>query len=233
MLPLKARLLSFALLAMACWRPPSPSLAAEPASEKRSGRDWWSLQPIRRPGLPQPRDADWRANPIDAFIKARLEENKLEPNPEAERRTFIRRVTFDLTGLPPTPAEIEEFLRDSAVNPRTADEKLADRLLASTAYGERWGRHWLDVVRFAESHGYEMNTLRSNAWLYRDYVIRAFNRDTPFPRFVLEQLAGDTLADADATSQAATGFLVAGPHDLVGNARRKPSSRCAPTISST
>src|SRR5207253_7097797 len=129
---------------------------------------------------------------------------------EADRCTYIRRVTVDLTGLLPTPEEVSAFERDSSP---LAYEKLVDRLLASPAFGERWARHWLDVVRFAESHGYEMNTLRPNAWPYRDYVIRAFNEDRPFARFVKDQLAGDS-AGGDGT---ATGFLVAGPHDLVGN----------------
>lgn len=195
-----------------------PLRSAEPANSKRAGPDWWSLQPIVRPVPPKVADADWRANPIDAFVKFRLDDKNLAPNPEADARIYIRRVTLDLTGLLPTIEEMEEFQKDFAANPQAAREKLVDRLLASTAYGERWGRHWLDVVRFAESHGYEMNTLRPSAWMYRDYVIRAFNRDTPFFQFILEQLAADTIPDADTTTQAATGFLVAGPHDLVGNA---------------
>jgi hypothetical protein len=181
----------------------------------RAGPDWWSLQPIRRPAPPAVKDKDWVRNPIDAFILAKLEEKNLSPAPEADRRTLCRRVTFDLTGLPPTPEEIDAFIQDDAPD---AYEKLVDRLLASPAYGERWGRHWLDVARFAESHGYEMNTLRPNAWPYRDYVIQAFNEDRPFPRFVREQMAGDVVGKGDFLTEAATGFLVGGPHDLVGNA---------------
>src|SRR5439155_4747246 len=124
----------------------------------------------------------------------------------------------DLTGLPPTPEEVDAFVNDRSPD---AYEKLVDRLLASPAYGERWGRHWLDVVRFAESHGYEMNTLRPNAWPYRDYVIAAFNEDRPFPQFVREQLAGDVTVKDNPLKSAATGFLVAGPHDLVGNATKE------------
>ena len=143
----------------------------------------------------------------------------LKPSPEADRATLIRRVTFDLIGLPPTPEQVDAFVADP--DPM-AYERLVDRLLASPQYGERWGRHWLDVVRFGESEGYETNLPRPSAWPYRDYVIRAFNRDTPFPRFVLEQLAGDTLNEtrvsaADWLTQAATGFLVGGSHDIVGN----------------
>jgi Protein of unknown function (DUF1553)/Protein of unknown function (DUF1549)/F5/8 type C domain len=190
----------------------------EPGKSTRAGPDFWSLQPIRRPPVPQPADPAWRENPIDAFIRAKLDEQNIVPNPPADARVMIRRLTLDLTGLLPTPEETDQFIRDYAADPPRAYEGLVDRLLASSAYGERWGRHWLDVVRFAESHGYEMNTLRRNAWPYRDYVIRAFNQDTPFPRFVLEQLAGDTIPDGDFLTRAATGFVVAGPHDLVGNA---------------
>ena len=192
------------------------ALALKPPAEKgRAGPDWWSLQPIRRPGLPDVKGRDWVRNPIDAFILAGLEAKGLAPAPEADRRTYIRRVTFDLIGLPPTPEEIDAFLKDDAPD---AYEKLVDRLLARPEYGERWGRHWLDVVRFAESHGYEMNTLRPNAWPYRDYVIQAFNEDRSYPQFVREQLAGDVVGKGDLLTEAATGFLVGGPHDLVGNA---------------
>jgi hypothetical protein len=184
------------------------------AAAKRAGRDWWSLQSIRRPAVPVPADPAWTANLIDAFVKAGLERAHLDPNPEADRRTLIRRVTLDLTGLWPSPDEVDGFVNDQSPD---AYERLVDRLLASPAYGERWSRHWLDVVRFAESHGYEMNTLRPNAWPYRDWAIRAFNRDLPFRQFVSQQLAGDTIPGADDLTSAATGFLVAGAHDLVGN----------------
>jgi mono/diheme cytochrome c family protein len=180
----------------------------------RAGPDWWSLQKIAKPNLPRVKNEHWTRTPIDRFILAKLEDKALEPAPEADRAVLIRRVTFDLLGLPPTPEEIDAFAHDPAVD---AYEQLVNRLLASPHYGERWGRHWLDVVRFAESHGYETNTLRFNAWPYRDYVIRAFNADLPYPQFVLEQLAGDTLTTADPLTQAATGFLVGGAHDTVGN----------------
>jgi hypothetical protein len=184
------------------------------AEVRRAGADWWSLQPVRRPPLPRVARSDWCRTPIDAFVLARLEASGLAPAPEADRRTLLRRLTLDLTGLLPTPEEIDAFAADRAAG---AYERVVDRLLASPAYGERWGRHWLDVVRFAESHGYEQNTLRPSAWPYRDYVIRAFNRDVPYPQFVREQLAGDA-AGGDLLSEAATGFLVGGPHDLVVNA---------------
>ncbi|HBI41902.1 MAG TPA: hypothetical protein DDY78_03470 [Planctomycetales bacterium] len=193
-------------------------LALKPPSNTEKGRagpDWWSLQPIRRPNAPPVINRLWVRTPIDAFILAPLEAKGLRPAPEADRRTLIRRLTFDLIGLPPTPEEIDAFVRDAAAD---AYEKLVDRLLARPEYGERWGRHWLDVTRFAESHGYEMNTLRPNAWPYRDYVIRAFNEDIPYRQFVYEQLAADALGKDDMLTEAATGFLVGGPHDLVGNA---------------
>jgi mono/diheme cytochrome c family protein len=207
---------------------------SEPLIVPRAGPDWWSLQPIRPVTVPALHGSDraWARNPIDAFILARLRASGIAPAPQADRHTLIRRVTFDLIGLPPSPEAIEQFLADP--DPR-AYEALVERLLASPQYGERWGRHWLDVVRFGESEGYETNLPRPNAWPFRDYVIRAFNRDTPFPRFVLEQLAGDTLkqpenmpSDEQATgsalsestdwlSQAATSLLVGGAHDVVGN----------------
>ena len=139
----------------------------------------------------------------------------MTPGPAADAATLIRRVTFDLTGLPPAPEAIDAFVAAAAADP-LAYERLVDQLLASPHYGERWGRHWLDVVRFGESQGYETNLPRPGAWPYRDYVIREFNRDTPFPEFVREQLAGDATL-GDWLSQAATGFLVGGTHDIVGN----------------
>jgi mono/diheme cytochrome c family protein len=185
------------------------------AARKRAGADWWSLQPIRSPGVPKCENQEWVRTPIDAFVVATLSEKGLRPSQPADRRTLIRRATFDLLGLPPTPEEIDEFVKDSASD---AYERLIDRLLESPHYGERWGRHWLDAVRFAESHGYETNLLRPGAWPYRDYLIRAFNEDKAYPQFVKEQLAGDAVAGADWLVQSATGFLVGGAHDMVGNA---------------
>lgn len=173
----------------------------------------WSLQPISHPSPPKTPFDTLAINPIDRFIFARLATKGLKPSPPADRRTLLKRVSIDLTGLPPTPAEINAFLNDKSAN---AYEKVVDRLLASPAYGERWGRHWLDVVRYGESHGYEQNHIRPNAWHYRDYVIRAFNQDRPYPRFITEQLAADLVAPDDPETLPATGFLVAGIHDTVG-----------------
>ena len=172
----------------------------------------WALEPVRRPTPPTVRDAAWVANPIDAFILAKLESKKLHPAPPADRRVLIRRLTFDLTGLPPTPAEIDAFLSDKSGN---AYEKLVDRLLSSPHYGEHWARHWLDVARFTETDGFEDDQQRFHAWPYRDYVIRAFNTDKPYDQFVREQIAGDVLAPVTSDGIAATGFLVAGPWDAV------------------
>jgi len=180
----------------------------------RAGLDWWSFQPIRRPVVPSVKATDWVRNPIDAYILSTLEANRLSPAPETDRRNYVRRVTFDLIGLPPTPEEVTAFVNDRSSD---AYERLVDRLLASPHFGEKWGRHWLDVVRFGESHGYETNEIRRNAWPYRDWVIRAFNEDKPFRRFVLEQLAGDVVAQGDPGVEVATGFLVGGTHDIVGN----------------
>ena len=146
----------------------------------------------------------------------RLEQQGLVPSaPLADRRTLIRRVTFDLTGLPPAAGDVEAFLRDTAAD---AYEKLVDRLLASPAYGERWGRHWLDLAHYGDTHGYDKDKRRNNAWPYRDYVIDAFNRDLPYTRFVQEQLAGDVLFPDDPLGVIATGFIAAGPWDFVGHA---------------
>ncbi|MBL8822267.1 MAG: DUF1549 domain-containing protein [Planctomycetia bacterium] len=196
------------------WRGPALQVASKPTVSLRAGKDWWSLQPINKVSLPTVKQQAWIRNEIDHFILHQLESRGLSPSAEADRRTYIRRVTFDITGLPPTPSEIDAFVRDTSDQ---AYETLVDRLLASPRYGERWGRHWLDVVRFAESHGYETNELRRNAWPYRDWVIRALNEDKPFDRFVQEQLAGDVVAAGDLANEVATGFLVGGTHDVVGN----------------
>jgi hypothetical protein len=168
----------------------------------------WSFQPVARPAPPETAGARFAIrNPIDRFVAARLDAQKLVPSPEADRLTLIRRLYFDLIGLPPTPEEVGAFLGDTRAD---AYEKLVDRLLASPRFGERWARHWLDVARFAETHGFEMNNPRPSAWRYRDYVIRAFNEDKPYDRFAMEQIAGDLLGE-----DAATGFLVAGAWDQV------------------
>jgi mono/diheme cytochrome c family protein len=172
-------------------------------------RDWWSLKP-----LPETTTLSSTSS-IDTFHRAKLAENDLAPAPEASRRTLIRRLSFDLIGLPPTPEEVEAFVADS--DPQ-AYEKLVDRLLASPHYGERWARHWLDVVHFGETHGYDKDRMRLNAWPYRDYVIRALNDDKPYARFVEEQIAGDALWPDTQDGVEALGFIAAGPWDSIGHA---------------
>ncbi len=139
----------------------------------------------------------------------------LQPNPPADRRTLIRRASYTLTGMPPSPDEVQAFLHDSSPD---AYERLVDRLLASPRYGEHWGRHWLDVVRFGESTGFEVNHVIDNAWRFRDYVIRSLNEDKPFDRLVIEHLAGDTVGPGDPNVEVGLTFLVCGPLDIVGNA---------------
>ncbi len=176
--------------------------------------DWWSLRPLKRSALPAVKDKDWPRNPIDYFILAVLEGKGLSTAPEVDRVTFIRRATYDLHGLPPTPEEIDAFVNDRAAD---AFERLIDRLLASPRYGERWGRFWLDLVHYADTHGYDKDKRRLWAWLYRDWIIRAFNQDLPYRRFVRYQLAGDVLFAADPDGAIATGFIAAGPWDFVGH----------------
>ena len=192
-------------------------VGATAADDFAPRRDWWSLRPLIRPAVPAltPADAARARGPIDAFIADRLRREGLEPAPEADRRTLIRRVSFDLVGLPPTPAEVAAFVADPDPD---AYEKLVDRLLASPRHGERWARHWLDVVHYGDSHGYDKDKPRPNAWPYRDYVIRAFNEDKPYARFVQEQVAGDVLEPVTADGVVATGFLAAGPWDFIGHA---------------
>jgi hypothetical protein len=190
----------------------------EPELSDRA-RQHWSFQPIRKPAVPG-KDTGPIRNPIDAFILAKLGEHGLKLSPEADKLTLLRRVTFDLHGLPPTPAEIDAFLKDTSAD---AYEKVVDRLLASPHYGERWAQHWLDVVRFAESNGYELDAERPHAWRYRDYVVNSFNTDKPYDRFLTEQIAGDLLAEGKTPREAtelriATGMLRCGPiHVVSGN----------------
>lgn len=175
--------------------------------------DWWSYAPVSKPSIPD-LDSDWCRSPIDAFVLRSLQEMNLTPAGEADRRTLIRRLTFDLTGLPPSPRDIEAFERDTSGD---AYEKLVDRLLASQAYGERWARHWLDVVKYADTCGYDKDKLRPNAWPYRDYVIQSFNDDKPYSRFVQEQVAGDVLFPGDSDGILGLGFIAAGPWDFIGH----------------
>jgi len=179
-------------------------------------KSFWAFQPVKRPDVPNVKNQDWVKNEVDQFVLAQLEHHELSPSPPADKRTLIRRATFDLTGLPPTPAEIDAFLTDESPG---ALSKVVGRLLASAQYGERWGRHWLDVVRYADSNGMDENLAHSNAFRYRDYVIDAFNSDKPYDQFVREQIAGDLMPDKDderATLErlVATGFLAIGPKML-------------------
>ena len=184
---------------------------------KEDPLDWWSLRPVVKPRVPASRDkvALGARTPIDAFISDGLRSAGLNASPEADRRTLIRRLSYDLLGLPPEIDEVEAFVADS--DP-LAYEKLVDRLLASPHYGERWARHWLDVVHYGETHGYDKDKPRPHAWPYRDYLIRAFNEDRPYAQFVEEQLAGDALEADSRDGIEATGFLAAGPWDFIGHA---------------
>ena len=184
---------------------------------------WWSLQPVTQ--TVPPRTASTSENPIDHFIRAKLDAKNLQPAPAADRRVLIRRLYFDLLGLPPTPEAVASFVADP--NP-DAYQQLVDELLASKHFGERWARHWLDIAHYADTHGFERDKRRDNAWRYRDYVIRSFNNDKPYNRFLTEQIAGDTLDAPTDESIVATGFLAAGPWDFVGQVEtRSPILRRA------
>jgi hypothetical protein len=188
-----------------------PAAVTAPAEPPRNAGPHWSFRKRSQPEVPRFADAAdqaWARTRIDAFVLQRLLQERLRPAPEADRETLIRRLSFDLTGLPPTSAEVAAFIRDPAPD---AYEKLVDRLLASPHYGEQWGRHWLDVVRFAETEGFEYDRDRPGAYRYRDYVIRSLNEDKPYDRFVLEQLAGDEVAPQDRDCQIAVGFHRLGP----------------------
>jgi uncharacterized protein DUF1553/uncharacterized protein DUF1549/cytochrome c len=176
-------------------------------------RAFWSFQPLKDPAIPAVKEKSWAKTDIDHFVLARLEAKGIKPVAPADKRALIRRVTLDLTGLPPTPEEVEAFVNDKSAN---AYEKVVDRLLASPRYGERWARFWLDVVHYGDTHGYDKDKRRDHAWPYRDYVIRSFNDDKPYPRFIKEQLAGDVFYPDDPDGLIATGFVVAGPWDFVG-----------------
>src|SRR5688500_4716256 len=193
---------------------PATPLSAAPNYEQLR-REHWSFQPLRPAPPPAVKDPSWLADPIDQFILAKLGEKGLRPAASANRRSLIRRVYFDLIGLPPTPEEIDAFLADESPE---AWAKVVDRLLASPHFGERWGRHWLDVARYADSTGGGRSLILTNAWRYRDYVIDSFNRDKPYDRFVAEQVAGDLLPADDLARQqeqlVATGFLAVGPKNL-------------------
>lgn len=195
-------------------------------TKKRAGYDWWSLQPLVRPQIPTvTADSKPIANPIDAFVVSQLTGQGLTPSGPASARERIRRLHFDLIGLPPEPNEVAAFERASQENATAAWNQLVEKLLASRHFGERWGRHWLDVVRFGESQGFERDQLREDLWHYRDWVIDAFNRDMPYDEFVRHQLAGDILDPGNPDAITATGFLVAGPWDEVGQRQQSDAMR--------
>jgi len=186
---------------------------------RRADKSWWSLQalsdviPPQPPGLP----AAWAGNPVDRFVFAKLAEQGLSPSAPADARTLIRRMSYDLTGLPPSMEEVAEFAAEFSRQPEAATRNLADRLLASPRYGEHWGRHWLDVVRFGESNGFERNVIINDLWPFRDYVIRAFNDDRAFNDVIIEHLAGDVVGKNNPDIEVGSAFLVAGPYDDVRN----------------
>jgi mono/diheme cytochrome c family protein len=184
--------------------------AGPPPPTDSRARTHWAFQPVRPPAVPKVKNAAWVKNPIDAFVLAKLEKAGLQPNPPASRAALIRRATYDLTGLPPGPEEVRAFLADKSPD---AYEKLVDRLLASPRYGEKWGRHWLDLVRYAESDSYERDNAKPNAWRYRDYVIRSLNADKPYDQFLIEQLAGDELPVRTPERLIATGYYRLGLWD--------------------
>ena len=210
------RKLVLCFLLLAGWQPGPLGFTEERTSEQlppepevsESEREHWAYRPLIRPAVPKVKNSAWPRNPIDRFVLDTLQTASLQPMPEADRVTLIRRVTFDLTGLPPTPVEVAQFLQDPAPD---AYERLVDRLLASPDYGVRWGQHWLDLARFAETDGFEHDLVRPNAWRYRDWVIDALNADMPYDRFVSLQIAGDELESDNPEAVIATGFLLCGP----------------------
>jgi hypothetical protein len=174
------------------------------------GAEWkehWAFEPVQSRTPPVVKDSQWITNPIDAFVLHKLEQNGLSPAPQADKVSLLRRVSFDLTGLPPTPADVTSFLTD---NTDEAYEKVIDRLLQSERFGEHWARHWLDVVRYADTNSFERDGPKPNAWRYRDYVVRAINRDKPYDEFIREQLAGDELAETGSDGVIATSGPIAG-----------------------
>ena len=190
--------------------PRTPSVADYDEIISKSDREHWAFQPVRVPQIPKTRNGAWVRNPIDSFILARLEKKEWKPNDAAKPQALLRRVYLDIVGLPPTLDEQSEFLKAPT---EAAFDKLADDLLSRPGYGERWGRHWLDLVRYADSNGYERDGTKPSVWRYRDYVIKSLNDDKPYDRFILEQLAGDELSDASAETVTALGFFRLGPWD--------------------
>jgi len=211
-MPPKTPKLAAAVIAdLAAWvdrGAPDPREAPSAAAAAEDPRKHWAFQPVRRPTPPDVRDAAWLRTPVDAFVLATLEAKGWAPAPPADRAGWLRRVTFDLTGLPPTPGQVEAFEADAGPG---AEGRVVDRLLESPRYGERWAQHWLDVVRFAETEGYEYDREIPDAWRFRDYVIDALNRDKPVDRFLTEQIAGDEVAPGDPQALVASAFHRLGP----------------------
>ncbi len=197
------------------------ALAAILAAPAWCASDYWAFQPVANPAAPAIA-SDWVRTSVDAFVLAELRKNDLEPSEPIDERRLVRRLYLDLVGLPPTAEQVEAFVGDD--DPR-AYENLVERLLDSPHYGERWALKWLDVVRYADTNGFELDAFRTDAWRYRDYVARAFNQDKPFDRFVQEQVAGDELFPGDADALIATGFNGAGPRHVVGGNQDKEEAR--------
>jgi hypothetical protein len=208
-MPPKTPLTADEKAALKAWVEGGAAWGTDPIRTRAEAKDWWAFQPIRKPDVPK------GVHPVDHFVNRELKARGLTPTAAADRRTLIRRLYFDLIGLPPTPEQIAAFEQDTRPD---AYDRLVAELLASPRHGERWARHWLDVVHYGETHGYDKDKPRPNAWPYRDYVIRAFNADKPYARFVQEQVAGDVLFPGTADGIAALGFLAAGPWDFIGHA---------------
>lgn len=223
--PRKPKLSDAVIADLAAWiRMGAPDPREGKAEVKRADKTWWSLQPNQT-------DLN-TAGGIDDFIEAGLKSKGLGFNPPADPRTLIRRMTYDLHGLPPTPEEVEKFVKDSQ-NGTRAVKDLVDRLLASPRYGEQWGRHWLDVVRFGESNGFERNFIIDDLWPFRDYVIRSINDDKPFDRFIIEHLAGDVIGRDDRRSRSAAPSLSPGLTTMSATRTSSPRRTSAPRRSTT
>ena len=202
-----------------------PIAPVGPVVARRAGKDWWSLQPLSRPALPDTQHDAWVRNPIDAFVLRRLRDAKLTPSPPSTLPSLLRRLSFDLLGLPPTSEQAMAFAEPPPGDAEKHLERTIARLLSSRHFGERWARHWLDIVRFGESQGFERDKLRPHSYHYRDWVIRAFNADMPYNAFARMQIAGDVLTPDDPQAIIATGFLVAGAYDEVGQSQRSQAMR--------
>jgi cytochrome c553 len=187
---------------VAAWIDQGAKAPADEIADDGTGRNHWAFKPPKRPPVPTSKDTKWARNPIDQFVRARLEQEKIKPSAQADPVTLLRRVYLDLLGLPPSPEEVDAYLADDRGD---AYERLVDRLLASPHYGERWGRHWLDLARYADSHGYSVDGPRE-VWKYRDWVVNAFNSDMPLDQFIIAQMAGDMLSGATVQQKIATGF---------------------------